>query len=57
MRTAPTRLRLGSAVLSPRLGPIGLAIVRREAESGDTVRVGDGTATAEVVELPFGADR
>ncbi len=44
--------RLGSAVLSPRLGPIGLALVRREAPPGTTLALGDG-ATAEVVELPF----
>jgi folate-binding protein YgfZ len=43
---------LGTAVLSPARGPIALAIVRREAELGDTVEVGDG-ATAELVELPF----
>jgi folate-binding protein YgfZ len=44
--------RLGTAVLSPALGPIALAIVRREAAPGDRVTVGDGVA-AEVVELPF----
>ena len=44
--------RLGSSVVSPRLGPIGLALVRREAAPGDVVRVGDD-ASAEVVELPF----
>ena len=44
--------RVGTAVLSPALGPIALAIVRREAEPGDAVAVGDGVA-AEVVELPF----
>ena len=43
--------RLGSTCVSPRLGPIALAIVRREAAPGDTVEV-DG-APAEVVELPF----
>ena len=48
---------VGTACVSPALGPIALAVVRREAEPGDTVRVGDGTETAEVVELPFGADR
>jgi tRNA-modifying protein YgfZ len=37
--------------VSPRFGPIGLALVRREASPGDTVRV--GAAEAEVVELPF----
>jgi folate-binding protein YgfZ len=45
--------RLGSVVVSPRLGPIALAIVRREAAPGDTLVVGDGEATAEVVEVPF----
>lgn len=46
---------IGTACVSPALGPIALAVVRREAEPGDTLQVGDGTATAEVVELPFGA--
>ncbi|MGH2981852.1 MAG: YgfZ/GcvT domain-containing protein, partial [Solirubrobacterales bacterium] len=46
---------IGSACISPALGPIALAVVRREAAPGDTVRVGDGATTAEVVELPFGA--
>jgi folate-binding protein YgfZ len=41
-----------SAVISPRLGPIGLAIVRREAEPGTRLDAGDGVE-AEVVELPF----
>jgi folate-binding protein YgfZ len=44
---------LGSSVLSPRLGPIGLALVRREAEPGTTVSVGELGASAVVVELPF----
>jgi folate-binding protein YgfZ len=44
--------RVSSACVSPRLGPIALALVRREAAVGDTVLV-DG-AEAEVVELPFG---
>jgi folate-binding protein YgfZ len=44
--------RVGSATLSPRLGPIALALVRREAEPGSAVAVGDG-ADARVVELPF----
>jgi tRNA-modifying protein YgfZ len=43
--------RVSSACVSPRFGPIALALVRREAAPGDTVRVGD--AEAEVVELPF----
>ncbi len=45
---------LTSVVHSPRLGDVGLALVRREAEPGATVTVGDGDATAVVVELPFG---
>jgi tRNA-modifying protein YgfZ len=45
--------RLGSVALSPRFGLIGLALVRREAPVGSVVAVGDGTARAEVVELPF----
>jgi tRNA-modifying protein YgfZ len=43
--------RLTSVVASPRLGPIGLALVRREAQPGDVLDAG-GVA-AEVVELPF----
>jgi folate-binding protein YgfZ len=43
--------RLGTSVVSPRLGPIALAILRREVAPGDEVAVGDTTAT--VVELPF----
>lgn len=45
---------LGSAAVSPALGPIGLAILRREAEPGATVAVGEDGVTAEVVALPFG---
>jgi tRNA-modifying protein YgfZ len=45
--------RLGSAVVSPAFGPIGLALVRREAQPGDTVAVGEHGVTAEVVQLPF----
>ena len=45
--------RLTSSVVSARLGPIGLALVRREAEPGATLAAGDGGATAEVVALPF----
>jgi tRNA-modifying protein YgfZ len=44
--------RVGTAVLSPARGPIALAIVRREAQPGATVAVGDGV-DAEVVDLPF----
>jgi folate-binding protein YgfZ len=46
---------LTSAVLSPAHGPIGLALVRREAEPEATLSVnGDGLG-GEVVELPFPA--
>ena len=45
--------RLGSVALSPRFGPIALALVRREAPVGSVVAVGDGAAQGEVVELPF----
>lgn len=43
--------RLGSVADSPAHGPIGLALVRREAEPGATLAAGASTAT--VVELPF----
>ncbi|HEX8120817.1 MAG TPA: glycine cleavage T C-terminal barrel domain-containing protein [Solirubrobacteraceae bacterium] len=46
--------RVGTAVVSPVHGPIALAIVRREAATGDTLAVGERAATATVVELPFG---
>ncbi|MBI4512857.1 MAG: folate-binding protein YgfZ [Gemmatimonadetes bacterium] len=44
-----------SAVVSPRLGPIGLGTVRREIAVGARVRVGtpDSPAHAEVTSLPF----
>ena len=45
---------LGSVAESPVHGPIGLAIVRREAGPGDELALGDSGATAAVVELPFG---
>ena len=44
---------LGGAVVSPAHGPIGLAIVRREAEPGTRLTVGEDGVTAEVVALPF----
>lgn len=44
---------LSSVASSPRLGPIGLALVRREATPGSIVSVGTGSVSAEVVELPF----
>ena len=46
---------IGTACLSPGLGPIALAIIRREADEGDQLAVGDGSVTAEVVGLPFAA--
>jgi folate-binding Fe-S cluster repair protein YgfZ len=45
--------RVGSTVVSPRYGPIGLALVRREASVGDELVAGDARAT--VAELPFAA--
>jgi folate-binding protein YgfZ len=45
---------LGSAALSPAFGAIGLAILRREAEPGATLAVGEDGVTAQVVALPFG---
>ncbi len=45
--------RLGSSVLSPTLGPIGLALIRREAEPGVSVAVGENGASAIVSELPL----
>jgi tRNA-modifying protein YgfZ len=46
--------RLGGAAVSPALGPIGLAILRREAEPGAELAVGEDGVTARVVDLPFG---
>ena len=43
---------IGTSVVSPALGPIALAIVRREAEPGTTVEV-EGGLTARVADLPF----
>jgi hypothetical protein len=45
--------RLSSVALSPTLGPIALALVRREAGPGAVVRANG--VSAEVVELPFAA--
>ncbi len=44
---------LGSVALSPGFGPIALALLRREAEPGATVAVGEDGVRAEVVALPF----
>jgi tRNA-modifying protein YgfZ len=47
-----------STVLSPRLGPIAMGMIRREVPVGATVSVGgpDGPIVARVVELPFPAE-
>jgi folate-binding protein YgfZ len=55
------QLRFGDRVVgtitsvadSPRFGLIGLGLVRREAEPGATVAVGEAGTTAVVVEPPF----
>lgn len=44
--------RIGTAVISPALGPIALAILRREAEPGGVVSV-EGEIDAKVVDLPL----
>ena len=44
---------VGTASISPALGPIALAIVRREAADGQQVTVGADGITAELLELPF----
>ena len=58
LRTADGKVvgALSSPVESERLGPIALALVRREAEPGDVVEVVDDAGAAhraQVVELPF----
>jgi tRNA-modifying protein YgfZ len=45
---------LGSSVVSPTLGPVALALVRREADPGAILEVGESGASAVVCELPFG---
>ena len=42
---------VGSSVVSPRFGPIALALVRREASVGDELAA--GSAVAVVAQLPF----
>jgi folate-binding protein YgfZ len=44
--------RITSSGVSPRHGPIALAILRREVQPGDEVATGAG-ASARVVDLPF----
>jgi tRNA-modifying protein YgfZ len=46
--------RLGGSCVSPAHGAIGLGIVRREAEPGAELLVGEDGVTARVVDLPFG---
>jgi folate-binding protein YgfZ len=46
--------KLGSVAESPVHGPIGLAVVRREAAPGDQLAVGNSGTLAAVVGLPFG---
>jgi len=46
--------KLGGSCVSPVHGPIALAVVRREAEPGAELRVGEDGVTARVVDLPFG---
>jgi folate-binding protein YgfZ len=46
--------RLGGSAVSPAFGPIGLAILRREAEPGAELTVGEDGVTAHVVDVPFG---
>ena len=45
--------RLASVVQSPSLGPLALALVRREAPAGSAVTVGADQIGATVVTLPF----
>jgi folate-binding protein YgfZ len=42
-----------SATVSPRLGPIALALTRREAPPGSNVSVGGDAVPATVIDLPF----
>jgi folate-binding protein YgfZ len=46
--------RVGGACVSPAFGPIALATLRREAEPGAELAVGEDGVTARVVDLPFG---
>jgi folate-binding protein YgfZ len=45
--------RIGTAVISPAHGPIALAVIRREAEPGAAVVVGENGVRGRVVEPPF----
>jgi folate-binding protein YgfZ len=46
--------RIGGSCVSPVHGPIALAILRREAEPGAELAVGEDGVTARVSDLPFG---
>jgi folate-binding protein YgfZ len=46
--------KVGGSCVSPVHGPIALAILRREAEPGAELAVGEDGVTARVVDLPFG---
>jgi folate-binding protein YgfZ len=45
--------QIGSVAVSPKYGPIALAVLRREVGIGDQVKVGPSAADAEVADLPF----
>jgi tRNA-modifying protein YgfZ len=45
--------RVTSTALSPALGPIALALIRREVAPGADVSIGSDGLSATVVELPF----
>ena len=47
--------KVGSVAESPALGPIALAVIRREAEPGAVVQVGPSATEGTVSELPFAA--
>jgi len=47
---------IGTIGVSPKHGPIALAIVRKEAEPGSELAVEGSDARATVVELPFGGN-
>ena len=44
---------VGSSCVSPALGPIALAVLRREAQPGSELALGEDGVTARVVDLPF----
>lgn len=46
---------LRTVAVSPQLGPIALALLRREAEPGASLRISGSATQGDVVELPFRA--